>query len=231
MCPEGGEVESHPLSLTRPAAVHGSSTGRRGTGPEDEASDPRAPGDRLTRATFASWRVPGSGGTSIGGASARRYRVRVSRIDRASAVVAADPARVYAALVDADALVERLPPAGMSARFDHFDAQVGGGYRLVLTYAGDSGSAGKTTADSDVVEARWTELVPGNRVVQAVRFESEDPAFAGTMTMTWSLEPVAGDTRVELRAEDVPPGISAEDHAAGLESSLRNLADFLSPRS
>lgn len=155
----------------------------------------------------------------------------MSRIDRASAVVAAGPARVYAALVDPDALVEWLPPAGMNARFDHFDAHVGGGYRLVLTYAGDSGSAGKTTPDSDVVEARWTALVPGARVVQAVRFESEDPAFAGTMTMTWSLEPVDGDTRVELRAEDVPPGISAEDHAAGLESSLRNLADFLSPRS
>ena len=152
----------------------------------------------------------------------------MSRIDRASALVAAGPARVYAALVDADALVEWLPPAGMSARFDHFDPRVGGGYRLVLTYVGDSGSPGKSTAESDVVEARWTELVPGTRVAQAVRFESEDPAFAGTMTMTWNLEPAGGDTtRVEIRAEDVPPGISAEDHAAGLESSLRNLADYL----
>ena len=60
-----------------------------------------------------------------------------------------------------------------------------------------------------------------------VEFESDDPAYSGTMTMAWSLDPVEGGTRVEVRAEDVPPGISAEDHAAGLASSLRNLADYL----
>ena len=31
-------------------------------------------------------------------------------------------------------------------------------------------------------------------------------------------------TRVDIVAEDVPDGISAEDHAAGLASSLTNLA-------
>jgi Activator of Hsp90 ATPase homolog 1-like protein len=48
------------------------------------------------------------------------------------------------------------------------------------------------------------------------------------MSMTWAIEPVETGTRVEFRAEDAPPGISAEDHVAGLESSLRNLADYLS---
>jgi hypothetical protein len=33
--------------------------------------------------------------------------------------------------------------------------------------------------------------------------------------------------RVEIRADDVPDGISAEDHAAGLASSLANLAAYL----
>jgi Activator of Hsp90 ATPase homolog 1-like protein len=60
-----------------------------------------------------------------------------------------------------------------------------------------------------------------------VEFESDDPAYSGTMRMTWSLDPVEAGTRVEIRAEDVPPGISAEDHAAGLASSLRKLADYL----
>ena len=31
----------------------------------------------------------------------------------------------------------------------------------------------------------------------------------------------------DIRAEDVPTGISAEDHAIGLASSLANLATFL----
>ena len=152
------------------------------------------------------------------------------RVDRASLVVATTPDRVYAALVDPEALLRWLPPDGMTGRFERYDARPGGGYRLVLTYVDDV-STGKSTTDSDVVEAHFVELVPGDRVVQAVEFESDDPAFKGTMTMTWSLEPVDSGSRVEIRAEDVPPGISAEDHAAGLASSLRNLADYLSPRS
>lgn len=141
-------------------------------------------------------------------------------------MIAAAPDRVHAALVDPDALLQWLPPSGMTGRFERYDARPGGGYRLVLTYE-EAASAGKSGADSDVVEARFVEIVPGVRVVQAVEFESDDPAYAGTMRMTWTLEPVEGGTRVEIRAEDVPPGISAEDHAAGLASSLRNLADYL----
>ena len=142
-------------------------------------------------------------------------------------MIAASPERVYAALVDPDALTVWLPPKGMSGRFDRFDARPGGSYRLVLTYSDASASPGKATADSDVVEARFVEVVPGVRVVQAVDFVSDDPSYAGTMTMTWEVTPVDTGTRVEIRADDVPDGISAEDHAAGLSSSLENLAAYL----
>jgi uncharacterized protein YndB with AHSA1/START domain len=142
-------------------------------------------------------------------------------------VVPAEPARVYAALVDPEALTAWLPPEGMSGRFEHFDARPGGSYRLVLTYADASAAPGKATADTDVVEVRFVDLVPAVRVVQAVDFVSDDPANTGTMTMSWELTAVDDVTRVEVRAEDVPAGISAEDHAAGLSSSLANLADFL----
>ena len=54
-----------------------------------------------------------------------------------------------------------------------------------LTYTDASGTPGKATSDSDVVEARYIDIVPDVRVVQAVDFVSDDPAFAGTMTMTW----------------------------------------------
>jgi uncharacterized protein YndB with AHSA1/START domain len=151
------------------------------------------------------------------------------RTDTASRVIAAPPERVYAALVDPDALVAWLPPGDMTGRFERFDARPGGGFRLVLTYADASGAPGKATADSDVVEARFVDLVPGERVVQAVDFESDDPAFAGTMTMTWAVAAVEGGTRVDITAADVPAGISAEDHAAGLTSSLANLAAYLEP--
>jgi uncharacterized protein YndB with AHSA1/START domain len=130
-------------------------------------------------------------------------------------------------MVDPDALATWLPPDGMSGRYERFDARPGGSYRLVLTYAGTTHARGKTTADSDVVEARFVDVVPDVRLVQAVDFVSDDPAHAGTMIMTWEVMPADGGTRVEFRADDVPDGISAADHATGLRSSLANLARFL----
>ena len=147
--------------------------------------------------------------------------------DRALRVMAAPPGRVWAALVDPEALMAWLPPGEMTGRFERFDARPGGSYRMVLTYRDASGAPGKTTADSDIVEARFVDIVPGERVIQAVDFVSDDPAYAGTMTMTWEVTAVDAGTRVDIVAEDVPDGISAEDHAAGLASSLMNLATYV----
>jgi uncharacterized protein YndB with AHSA1/START domain len=149
------------------------------------------------------------------------------RTDSAYRVIAAPPAQVFAALVDREALAAWLPPDGMTGRFERFDPRPGGSYRLVLTYADASRAMGKATADSDIVEARYVDIVPGVRVVQAVDFVSDDPAFAGTMTMTWEVTAVEGGTRVDITADDVPDGISAEDHASGLASSLANLAEHV----
>jgi uncharacterized protein YndB with AHSA1/START domain len=149
------------------------------------------------------------------------------RTDRASRVIAAPLESVWTAFVDPGALVVWLPPGGMTGRFERFDARPGGSYRMVLTYPGASGAPGKASADSDIVEARFVDIVPGERVVQAVDFVSDDPAYAGTMTMTWEVTAAGAGTRVDIVAEDVPDGISAEDHAAGLASSLRNLAAYV----
>src|SRR5512133_4349544 len=111
------------------------------------------------------------------------------RTDRASRVMAAPPERVWAALVDPEALLAWLPPGGMTGRFERFDARPGGTYRMVLTYSDASGAPGKASVDSDIVEARFVDIVPGERVVQAVDFVSDDPAYAGTMTMTWESPP------------------------------------------
>lgn len=152
----------------------------------------------------------------------------MSRTDTASRVILASPDDVYAALTDPEALVAWLPPEGMSGRFERFDARPGGSYRLVLTYADAAVAHGKASADTDVVEARFVDLIPGVRVAQTVEFVSDDPANAGIMTMTWELTPVSDATRVEIRADDVPAGISPEDHATGMASSLANLAAYLS---
>jgi uncharacterized protein YndB with AHSA1/START domain len=112
------------------------------------------------------------------------------RTDTASRLIAASAERVYAALVEPEQLLAWLPPQGMTARFEHFEVRPGGSYRLVLTYQDAGHGRGKTTADSDVVEARYVDLVPDVRVVQEIDFESGDPSFAGSMTMTWHLSAV-----------------------------------------
>jgi hypothetical protein len=45
--------------------------------------------------------------------------------------------------------------------------------------------------------------------------------------MTWTVREVDGATRVDMRADHVPPGITAEDHVAGMTSSLSNLATYI----
>ena len=95
------------------------------------------------------------------------YADGMPRTDTAVRVIKAAPDRVYAALTDPDALSVWLPPTGMTGRFERFDLREGGSYRLVLPYEDTLDSRGKATADTDVVEARFLDLAPGKRVVQA----------------------------------------------------------------
>lgn len=151
------------------------------------------------------------------------------RIDSATRVVAAAPAAVFAALVDVDARTAWLPPDGMTGRFEWFDARPGGGYRLVLTYD-DPGTRGKSKANTDVVEVRFTEIEPPRRVVEEADFASEDPAFSGTMSLTWTVEPESGGSRVTVAAHGVPEGISQADHITAMTSTLANLDSHLHAR-
>jgi uncharacterized protein YndB with AHSA1/START domain len=155
----------------------------------------------------------------IGTAAPRR------RTDAASRLIAASPEAIYDAFVDRHALEQWLPPAGMTARALEFDPCEGGRYRIELTLTGEG--QGKTTGDTDVAQGAFLELDPGRRIVWSAEFVSDDPAFAGTMIMTWSLDPRGAGTEVTIIAENVPPGISKVDHDVGLNSTLANLARFV----
>jgi uncharacterized protein YndB with AHSA1/START domain len=149
------------------------------------------------------------------------------RTDTATLLIDVSPGEVYDALIDPDALVAWLPPGDMTGRLERFDARPGGSYRMVLTYPNAAAGRGKTTDDSDVVEVHFVDLVDGVRVVQEVDFISDDPAFNGTMRMTWDIGSVDGSSHVQITAENVPDGISEEDHLAGMSSTLAQLAGYL----
>lgn len=147
------------------------------------------------------------------------------RVDRASRDIAAPVDRIYRALTTREAVQTWLPPPGASGVVHEFDPRPGGAFRMTLAF--DSPGVGNSSADTDVVEGEFLELAPGELVRQRFTFRSDDPRFAGAMTMTWRLSPAPGGARVTVEAENVPVGISAKDHEAGMAASLDNLADYV----
>ena len=150
----------------------------------------------------------------------------MSRTDTAFRNIRATPSALYQALVTARALEQWLPPSGMTGEMVEFDPRPGGRYRMILRYD-DAAIQGKSGGNEDIAEARFVELVPDQRIVQEVDFVSDDPKFQGTMRMSTLLTSLGDETEVRFVAENVPEGISAADHAAGMNSSLENLAKFV----
>jgi uncharacterized protein YndB with AHSA1/START domain len=148
---------------------------------------------------------------------------------RTSGVVPAAPDRVWRAFMDPDEMLAWLPPARMTGLIHRFDPRVGGGYDISLYYPqAERTHRGKTSAKEDRVHVRFVALDEPHRIVQAVTFESDDPAFAGEMKITILLEPAADGTRVDMLHENLPPGLRPEDDAEGSRISLDQLRRYLS---
>jgi uncharacterized protein YndB with AHSA1/START domain len=167
------------------------------------------------------------------------------RVDTAHRRIAAFREEVFRAFTQPGMLAAWLPPEGMHAHLENLDLRAGGGFRSVLTYESHD-APGKYSAHTDVTETKILALEPPERIVWAVKFPSENPAFAGTMFMEWTLTPVLNDhtgqtrgsqvhadigTDVTVEAKDVPFGIDAAEHVQGIESSLAKLARLLERRS
>jgi uncharacterized protein YndB with AHSA1/START domain len=145
---------------------------------------------------------------------------------RVSRIVHAPAKAIYEAFLDRNALMTWLPPDGMTGEVHAFDPREGGAFRISLRYD-DPSRRGKTSGDTDTFQGRFVELVPYERIVQRVVFESDDVAFAGEMTITWTFVDVGSATEVTALCEDIPPGIRPEDNEAGSRSSLQKLAAFV----
>jgi len=142
---------------------------------------------------------------------------------RISRHVKAPRARVYSALFDADAVAKWKVPTGMTSHVHSFEGREGGTFRISLTYDAPTG-AGKTTAHTDTYHGRFVKLVPNERVVEAVEFETTDPALRGEMTITTTLADAEGGTDVLAVHEGLPHGLSTADNEAGWREALEKLA-------
>jgi uncharacterized protein YndB with AHSA1/START domain len=144
---------------------------------------------------------------------------------RTSLIIRARPDELYEAFMDPAALVAWLPPSGMTGAIHEFDGRVGGGYRMSLFYPPDERTfRGKTSNSEDVVNVRFVELASPHRIVEAVTFDTTDPAFFGEMTLVVTFEEASCGTEVTILCTNLPPGLRAEDNEAGSRLSLEQLA-------
>ncbi|ATW51457.1 SRPBCC domain-containing protein [Streptomyces xantholiticus] len=148
-------------------------------------------------------------------------------VTRVSRRVNAPRAAVYRALLDPDAIARWRVPDGMSGQVHEFDAREGGGFRVSLTYDAPVGT-GKSGPHTDTYHGRFAELVPDEKVVEVLEFETEDTATAGVMTMTTTLtDAEGGGTDVLIVHEGVPDAVPAGDNETGTRLALANLARLL----
>ncbi|MFV8164777.1 SRPBCC family protein [Mycobacterium sp. 134] len=149
---------------------------------------------------------------------------------RVSGHVNAPRVAVYRALVDTDAIAAWRVPAGMRSEVHEFDAREGGTFRISLHY--DSPDAvGKSSAHTDTYHGHFVELVPDERVVEAIEFESDDPAVAGVMTMTTTLRESGDGTDVLIEHHGIPDAVNPADNETGTRMALAALADWVESRS
>ncbi|WP_327147529.1 SRPBCC family protein [Nocardia sp. NBC_01329] len=137
--------------------------------------------------------------------------------------IAAPRATVYAALVDGEAVRTWMVPTGMTSRVHEFDATEGGRFRISLTYD-DPAQTGKTEGATDTFHGRFATLVPDERVVQIVEFDTADPAITGEMRITYDLTGTPAGTRLDAVHEGLPDGVSEADNELGWSISLGKLA-------
>jgi uncharacterized protein YndB with AHSA1/START domain len=142
---------------------------------------------------------------------------------RTSRHINAPRAKVYSALLDAQAVATWMVPHGMTSHVHVFEAREGGLFRISLTYDEQTGT-GKTTAHTDTYHGHFVKLVPNEQVVEVMEFETVDAAMRGEMMVTFTLADAGGGTDVLGVHDNLPPGVSPADNETGWQMALDKLA-------
>ncbi|HEY8968166.1 MAG TPA: SRPBCC domain-containing protein [Puia sp.] len=146
---------------------------------------------------------------------------------RNSRLIKASPQILYEAFTSPKALETWLAPGDMTGKVHRFDLREGGSYEMSLFYPeSEQGARGKTAGKEDRYIARFVELQPGKKIVEAIRFDSPEAHFQGEMIMEVLFEPVNEGTRVTMIFKNIPAGIRPEDNEKGTELSLQKLEKY-----
>lgn len=150
-----------------------------------------------------------------------------SATHKTSRVILAKPRAIFRMLLDPETIPEWRLPSGVTARIEHFDSRPGGAYRIALQQSSEGSEPSGSSSVAGVVDGRFAEILPDERIVESVRFDIANPATRGELSITTMLEPVKDGTKVTMAAENVPSGISESDFRAGMDMMLKKLANFV----
>jgi uncharacterized protein YndB with AHSA1/START domain len=116
----------------------------------------------------------------------------------------------------------------MTMHIHTFEPREGGKFRISLRYQDVNNSpGGKTSEDTDTYHGTFAKLIPNEKIVQVIEFETQDPGFAGEMRVTTTLSDADGGTEVTVSTEDLLTGVRPEDNETGGRMALENLAALL----
>lgn len=144
-----------------------------------------------------------------------------------SRLIKADAITIYKALTDPKGLETWQVPAEMTGKVHYHDLREGGGYTMSLYYPESEDAVGKTSAREDRYTATYIKLEKSRKIIESIKFDTQDLRFSQEMTMEITLEPSGKGTEVTILFKNIPEGISPEDNEQGTLSSLEKLAGYV----
>lgn len=134
-------------------------------------------------------------------------------------VLRAKPEKVYRAFTEADAMAKWLPPFGFTCTVHHFDAKVGGTFKMSFRNF--------STGNAHSFGGEYLELKP----FELIRYNDtfDDPNLPGVMLVTVSLKAVLCGAELNVTQENIPEVIPVEMCYLGWQESLVQLANLVEP--
>lgn len=135
-------------------------------------------------------------------------------------VIKTSPEKVYRAFTDPLALASWIPPYGFLCTVHHFDAKVGGSYKMSFTNF--------STGNSHSFGGEFLELRPNEFLKHTDKFDN--PHLPGEMiTSVWFTKVICG-TEIKVVQENIPDVIPAEMCYLGWQESLEKLIKLTEPQ-
>ena len=134
-------------------------------------------------------------------------------------VIRAQPAKLFRAFTEADALAKWLPPYGFTCTVHHLEAVVGGRFRMSFRNF--------TTGHSHSFGGEYLELAPNERIRYTDTFD--DPNLPGVMQVTVNFKAVSCGTELSVVQEGIPAVIPLEMCYLGWQESLAQFATLVEP--